>query len=81
MKKREETPIEIAKKHYQEWLIAELKVTTHQSYTIGTRTLTMANLAEIRKQIDYWGNKVALLDNKEKRNGRNRIMRIVPRDL
>lgn len=81
MKKQEETPLETAKKHYQNWLIAELEVTTHQSYTIGTRTLTMASLAEIRRQIEYWENKIELLKNKEKRNGRNRIIRVVPRDL
>lgn len=81
MAKREETPLETAKKHYQAWLAAELEVTTHQSYSIGTRTLTMANLAEIRKQIEFWENKVEQLKNKEKRNGRNRIMRVVPRDL
>lgn len=81
MAKREETPLETAKKHYQAWLVAELEVTTHQSYSIGTRTLTMANLAEIRKEIDYWESKVELLKNKEKHKGRNRIMRVVPRDL
>lgn len=81
MAKREEMPLEAAKKHYQAWLVADLEVTTHQSYTIGTRTLTMANLAEIRKQIEFWENKVEQLKNKEKRNGRNRIMRVVPRDL
>ena len=48
--------IEIAKKHLEAWLTAELEVTTHQSYTIGSRSLTKANLGEIRKQIEYWKN-------------------------
>lgn len=81
MAKREETPLETAKKHHKEWLKAEMELTTAQSYTIGTRTLTRANLAEIRKQIEFWENKIEQLKNKEKRNGRNRIMRVVPRDL
>lgn len=81
MTEREETPLETAKKHYRAWLAAELEVTTHQSYSIGTRTLTMANLAEIRKEIDYWERKIELEKNKEKHKGRNRIMRVVPRDL
>ena len=75
------TRLEIARKHLDAWLTAELEVTTHQSYTIGSRSLTKANLAEIRKQIEYWNDQVARLENIEKRGGRNRIYRAVPRDL
>lgn len=71
----------VAKKHLDAWLTAELEVTTHQSYTIGSRSLTKANLSEIRKQIEYWENQVARLENIEKRGGRNRVFRAVPRDL
>lgn len=73
--------LEIAKKHLNAWLAAELEVTTHQSYTIGSRSLTKANLSEIRQQIEYWRNQVARLENIEKRGGRNRVFRAVPRDL
>jgi hypothetical protein len=73
--------LEIAKKHLNAWLTAELEVTTHQSYTIGSRSLTKANLSEIRQQIEYWRNQVARLENIEKRGGRNRVFRAVPRDL
>lgn len=73
--------LEIAKKHLEEWLNAELTVTTNQSYSIGTRSLTRANLAEIRKQIEYWNGKVIQLENQQKHNGRNRAYRFVPRDL
>ena len=73
--------LEIAKKHLDAWLTAELEVTTHQSYTIGSRSLTKANLSEIRQQIKYWRNQVARLENIEKRGGRNRVFRAVPRDL
>lgn len=38
-------------------------------------------MAEIRKQIEYWSNKVAELENLAKKKGRNRVYRIVPRDL
>ena len=75
------TRLEIARKHLDAWLTAELEVTTHQSYTIGSRSLTKANLSEIRKEIEYWTNEVARLENIEKRGGRNRIYRAVPRDL
>lgn len=73
--------LKIAQKHLEAWLAAELEITTHQSYTIGSRSLTKANLSEIREQIKFWSNEVAKLENIEKRKGRNRIMRVVPRDL
>lgn len=81
MVKRQETPLETAQKHYRAWLAAELELTTSQSYTIGTMTLTRANLAEIRKQIEFWENKVKELQNQAKRKGRNRVICVVPRDL
>lgn len=49
--------LEIAQKHLDAWLEAELTVTTGQSYTIGSRVLTRANLTEIRNAIDYWNKK------------------------
>lgn len=73
--------LEIAKKHLSAWLEAELEVTTHQSYTIGSRSLTKADLADIRQQIGFWKNEVERLENIGKRGGRNRVLRVVPRDL
>lgn len=73
--------IETAKKHLDMWLEAESEVAINQAYTIGGKSFTRANLGEIRKQIEYWENKVQELENTAKRNGRNRIYRIVPRDL
>lgn len=72
---------EIAKTHLDEWLEAELAVCTGQSYTIGSRNLTRANLTEIRNAITYWQGWLSKLENVEKSGGRNKIMRIVPRDL
>lgn len=73
--------LETAQKHLDAWLEAELTVTTGQSYTIGSRVLTRANLTEIRNAIDYWNKKAIALDNAKKAGGRNRVRRIVPRDL
>lgn len=70
-----------AKKHLDMWLEAESEVAINQAYTIGGKSFTRANLGEIRKQIEYWNNKVQELENLEKRKGRNRIYRVVPRDL
>lgn len=73
--------IEIAKKHLDMWLEAENEVAINQAYTIGGKSFTRANLGEIRKQIEYWSNKVQELENIAKRKGRNRLYRVVPRDL
>ena len=73
--------LETAKRHLDAWLEAELAVTNAQSYTIGSRTMTKANLTEIRKSIEYWQGKVTALENAAKYGGRNRAKRFVPRDL
>lgn len=73
--------LETAKNHLDIWMDAELAVATGQSYTIGSRTLTRANLTEIRNAIDYWNKKVIALENAKKAGGRNRMRRVVPRDL
>lgn len=70
-----------AQKHLKIWLKAEGEIATSQSYTIGTRTLTRANLKEVRDQIKFWENKVAELESAAANKGRNRVYRAVPRDL
>ncbi|MBG9548396.1 DUF6148 family protein [Cytobacillus firmus] len=68
--------LERANLHLQSWLDAELAVSSGQSYSIGSRSLTRASLPEIRKQINYWRNEVTRL------SGRGRkARRYVPRDL
>lgn len=73
--------LETAKKHLEQWLEAESEVSINQSYTIGGKTFTRANLSEIRKQIEFWENKIAEIENVSKKGGRNRVYRAVPRDL
>lgn len=79
--RKQKSEIEIARHHLNAWMEAELELTTHQSYKIGSRSLTKADLGQIRKQIEFWQNRVAQLENAEKRGGRNRVVRVVPRDL
>ena len=73
--------IEIAQKHLDAWLDAEMAVTNGQSYTIGSKSLDRANLYQIREQVKYWSNELAKAKNILKHKGRNRVMRAVPRDL
>lgn len=73
--------LKTAKNHLDAWLEAELACATGQSYTIGSRTLTRANLSEIRKTIRYWQGMVTKLENQATKGGRNKVYRVVPRDL
>ncbi|MCK5015729.1 MAG: hypothetical protein KAS32_01545 [Candidatus Peribacteraceae bacterium] len=43
------------------WLAAEDKLANSQSYQVGDRTVTRADLKEIRETIDYWEGKVRRL--------------------
>ena len=71
--------LETAKRHLDAWLEAERKVTHGQSYQIGNRMLTYADVTQIGKRIEYWSNKVEELSRKKA--GRNRMYHFVPRDL
>lgn len=73
--------LEQAKEHLQAWMEAELKVTTGQSYTIGRKQLTRANLSEISEKIRFWSNEVVKIENQMKNKGTNRVYRVVPRDF
>lgn len=73
--------LEVARKHLDAWLEAELAVTTGQSYQIGSRNLTRANLYQIREEIKFWSSEIAKIESIQKSKGRNRVFRIVPRDL
>ena len=47
-----------AQTHLDAWLAADLALATAQSYSLstpgGSRTLTRANVQEVRDQIAYW---------------------------
>lgn len=40
------------------WLAADAAVASGQAYAMGEKSLTMANAAEIRKNIEFWNAKV-----------------------
>lgn len=71
--------IEEAQENLRLWLDAEKAVATGQSYKIGTRSLTRANLDHIEKRIKYWRNELEKLENG--RGSGARVLRAVPRDL
>ena len=72
---------EVCKQKLALWLDAEERVATGQRYQIGDRSLTRADLKQIREQIEFWGGKLAEAEAAEKRGGRNRVFRLLPRDV
>ena len=54
--------LDVAKTHLQAFLDAELAVATGQSYKIGSRSLTRADLSEIKERIKFWSNEVERLE-------------------
>lgn len=72
---------ELCQKKLNTWLAAEEAVATGQSYQIGTRMLTRADLKQVREQMEYWAGKLAAAEAEDKQGGRNRAYRAVIRDL
>lgn len=73
--------LETARESLQMWLEAERAIANAQSYTIGNRSLTRANLAEITKRIQYWENRVTELEMKARGKRMRRTKQFIPRDL
>lgn len=70
--------VEIAREKLNTWLEAEEALATSQSYTMGTMSLTRADLKQVRENITYWNDMVTKLERVGK--GRNRIYRGIPMD-
>ncbi len=52
---------EQAQAHLDEWLAADLAVSKGQAYTIGGRSLSRADAATIRENIEFWDRQVKRL--------------------
>lgn len=72
---------ELCQQKLNTWLAAEEAVATGQSYQIGSRMLTRADLKQIRSEMEYWAEKLAQAEAEEKSGGRNRAYRAVVRDV
>ena len=62
------------------WLAASEAVAASQSYSIEGRSLTRANAAEIREQIDFWQGWVKKLSATDATYSRGKSRRAVPYD-
>lgn len=75
------TRLEIYKKRLEMYLQAEEAILNGaQHYQIGTRSITRADLSEVRKVISDLMNKVALEEAAESGRKRNRTVGVVFRD-
>lgn len=70
-----------AKERLDAYYKAELAVLAGQEYRIGRRSLTRADLSEIRKAIESLEGRVLELESAVAGKGKRKSVRIVPRDL
>ena len=78
---RLEARIERIKKSLDMYYEAEIAIIGGaQSYSVGSRSLTRANLSEIRAAIKENENLLENLENQLNGRGRNLIIRAVPQD-
>lgn len=73
--------LEKAKVRLNAYYEAEMQVLAGQEYRIGTRSLTRADLQEIRKAIHSLENLVEELEAQVNGQGSRKAFRITPRDL
>ena len=71
-------PYEVAKQKLQMWLDAMDAIATGQSYTIGSRSLTRANLNDIQSQIEYGS---AIVAKGESGHKSIYVQRAIPQDF
>lgn len=62
------------------WRKAEQAIATAQSYTMGNRTLTRANLNEVIKRINYWEEKETEIEMRAQGKRMRRTKQFIPRD-
>ncbi|RAV18820.1 DUF6148 family protein [Paenibacillus contaminans] len=73
--------LEVAQKHLNAWLAAELALSTGKEYRIGTRSLTRVDLTDVMTQIRYWQKQVDDAQRDLQGLGkRKRVRRYVPID-
>lgn len=70
--------IQLKKKRLEEYYIAESKILNSQSYTLGSKTLTRANLKDVQNMIKMLENEISTLEAYGTK--KRRIRRVVPID-
>jgi len=71
-------PVELCRQMVTEYQTALSAVLKSQSYSIGGRTMTKANIAEIEKGLDKWSKRLYAAENGITSNGMPRVRSIIP---
>ena len=69
---------EMCRQKLNTWLAAEESVATGQSYQIGTRMLTRADLKQIREEMEYWAQKLSEAEAEEKKESGKAFGKLAP---
>ncbi len=72
---------EFCRQRLKLWTDAEAVIATGQRYQIEGRSLTRADLYDVKKEMEYWAGKLAEAEAEEKSGGRNQMFHFVARDL
>ena len=72
---------ELCRQRLNIWLAAEEAVATGQRYQIEGRSLTRADLYDVRKEVAFWAGRLAEAENEEQSGGSIRAYHFVPRDV
>ena len=72
---------EFCRRKLNTWLAAEEAIATGQRYQIDDRSLTRADLYDVRKELEYWAGKLAEAESEEQNGGSIRAYHFVPRDV
>jgi len=62
-RKKMSITLKMAQDALNAWIKADLSVAKGQSYAMNGRSITLANIREIREQIHYWERRVAALSS------------------
>ncbi|WP_430146019.1 DUF6148 family protein [Paenibacillus cisolokensis] len=77
-----EARLEILRTRLQQYIDCEVAILSGaQSYSIGSRSLSRANLSEISDMIRYLEKEIALEEAKANGRGRNKVVGVIPRDF
>lgn len=71
--------LEEAQNNLNMWLDAEKAIAGGQSYKIGSRSVSYADLKQVTERINFWRREVSRIESGRK--SVNSVRRVVPRDL
>lgn len=75
---QESEKVKIVKERLDAYYAAELKILSGQSYRLGSRELTRADLGTVKKQINELENQ---LESLLRAGGKRKVARIIPLDI